>query len=129
MLLRSAASACTGPRGVVLLGYPAARQLGGECPLTDLCQCGWPQAPHRTRATNREESVPLAHLAGRVDQGQRTDSEHVSCRRDHHNRQSEKTDSPRPSSVSNDPCGGPYCNHLSCTARAVEHAIRGAPWR
>src|SRR5215203_2926429 len=93
MLLRSAASACTGPRGVVLLGYPAARQLGGECPLTDLCQCGWPQAPHRTRATNREESVPLAHLAGRVDQRSADRSEHVSCRRDHHNRQSEKTGS------------------------------------
>jgi hypothetical protein len=26
MLLRSAASACTGPRGAVLLGYPAALQ-------------------------------------------------------------------------------------------------------
>ena len=128
MLLRSAASACTGPRGVVLLGYPAARQLGGECPLTDLCQCGWPQAPHRTRATNREESVPLAHLAGRVDQGQRTDSEHVSCRRDHHNRRSEKTESTTKLRIQR-PVWRALLYHLSCTARAVEHAIRGAPWR
>jgi len=55
MLLRSAASACTGPRGAVLLGYPAARQLGVECPLTDCANAVCPKhhAERRPRTGRR----------------------------------------------------------------------------